>query len=249
MMKRSLRIGCIALCAVLATGCGNQDGNTRNDAGTETTPTAEATPTKEATPTAEATPTNEATPAAEVAPENEAQPTAGAASEPTAEEVPKAKTGNSGSEKDVGLEKAKSIALSDAGLKEKNVRFKKEKREWDDGRMVYEIEFYSGNKEYDYEIEASTGKVISRDYETEKHELESDHSKGTTITLKKAKQIALKKAGLAEKDGIWKKEKTDQEDGRMVYELKFISKKMEYEFEIDAESGKILEFEKESVYA
>lgn len=220
MRKRNIRIGCIALCAVLATGCSgrNRDDNEQNNV------VAEATPTTEAMPTAETTPTTETTPTAE--------------------------DGNTGDETEIGIDKAKSIALNDAGLKEENVHFIKEKQEMDDGRMVYEIEFYDDNKEYDYEIEASTGNIISKDYDIENHELTSDNSAetGTKITIEKAKKIALKKAGLTEKDGTWKKEKTDRDDGRIMYELEFISGEMEYDFEIDAESGSILEFEKESVY-
>lgn len=66
--------------------------------------------------------------------------------------------------------------------------------------------------------------------------------------IKKAKQIALERAGLREKDGHWEKAKTDREDGRLVYDLEFVSGEMEYEFEIDAKNGKILEYQKESVY-
>ena len=208
MTKKSLRIGCIALCVVLATGCSGRkdDRDAQNAVVAETTPTAETAPTSEA--------------------------------------------GGSESGTDIGIEQARSIALSDAGLEEKDVQFIKEKQEIDDGRMVYDIEFYSDNKEYDYEIEAATGNIISRDYDVENHELPSDHATegSNTITMEKAKKIALKKAGLTEKDGTWKKEKTDRDDGRMTYELEFVSGEMEYDFEIDAESGSILEFEKESIY-
>lgn len=67
------------------------------------------------------------------------------------------------------------------------------------------------------------------------------------ISMDEAKKIALKKANLTEKDGSWEKEKLDHENGRIVYELDFISGKTEYEFEIDAQDGKILEYKKESV--
>lgn len=214
MRKRNIRICCIVLCAVLATGCSgrNRDNNEQNNVVAEATPTTEAMPTAEITPTAE--------------------------------------DGNAGDGAEIGIDKAKSIALNDAGLKEADVHFIKEKQEMDDGRVVYELEFYNDNKEYDYEIEASTGNIISRDYDIENHELPSDNSAetGSKITIEKAKKIALKKAGLTEKDGTWKKEKTDRDDGRIMYELEFISGEMEYDFEIDAESGSILEFEKESVY-
>ena len=50
----------------------------------------------------------------------------------------------------IGLEKAKSIALKDAGVS--GVTFVKAKLDSDDGVRVYDIEFYKDNVEYDYEI-------------------------------------------------------------------------------------------------
>ncbi|RKI39721.1 hypothetical protein D7V86_15405 [bacterium D16-51] len=160
-------------------------------------------------------------------------------------------TDNGGNEKEIGIAKAKEIALEDAKLKESDVQFTKEGQDTEDGRTVYEIEFYNGDKEYDYEIDAVSGNIVSRDYEIENHKEpsgENSTGNGSAITLKEAKNIALKKAGLKEKDGTWKKEKEDQDDGRMTYELEFVSGEMEYEFEIDAETGNILDFDKESVY-
>ena len=65
----------------------------------------------------------------------------------------------------IGTEKAKSIALSDAGVS--GVRFEKAKLDHDDGRAVYEIEFEKGNKEYEYEIDALTGKILERDIDND----------------------------------------------------------------------------------
>lgn len=49
----------------------------------------------------------------------------------------------------------------------------KSKLDYDDGRQVYEIEFYvsgsSGYTEYDYEIEAATGKIVSYDHDAESY--------------------------------------------------------------------------------
>lgn len=67
------------------------------------------------------------------------------------------------------------------------------------------------------------------------------------VTLAQAKAIALKEAGISEKDGRWEKADEDRENGRMVYDLEFISGKQEYDFEIDVETGKVLEYKKESV--
>ena len=78
----------------------------------------------------------------------------------------------------------------------------------------------------------------------------ADKSTDTTshkeITMDEAKKIALEKAGLRESDGTWKQEKKEKENGRMVYELEFVKGKKEYEFEIDAEKGTILEYNVES---
>ena len=157
----------------------------------------------------------------------------------------------------IGKKKAKSIALKDAGLKKKKVHFTEAKLDYDNGRSVYNIEFYSRKKEYDYEIDATTGKILSRDWDKRDNKVPSknDTANGSTnndttnnkITMKEAKQIALKSIGLTENDGRWKKAKLDKDDGRFLYELEFISGKTEHEFEIDANSGEILEYDKEPI--
>lgn len=63
----------------------------------------------------------------------------------------------------IGVDKAKSIALKDAGLSASSVTFTKAKLDRDDGIRVYEIEFFTGSKEYEYEINAATGKIIDKD--------------------------------------------------------------------------------------
>ena len=72
----------------------------------------------------------------------------------------KVKTSTKKAAKDIGVEKAKSIALKDAGVS--NVKFTKAKVDYENGIKVYDIEFRKGNKEYDYEIEAATGKIRER---------------------------------------------------------------------------------------
>lgn len=74
----------------------------------------------------------------------------------------------------------------------------------------------------------------------------TDATSHKEITMDEAKKIALEKAGLRESDGTWKQEKKEKENGRMVYDLEFIKGKKEYEFEIDAEKGTILEYNVES---
>lgn len=66
----------------------------------------------------------------------------------------------------IGTEKAKQIALNHAGVSSSSATFTKTKLDRDDGIYVYEIEFISGEIDYDYEINATTGNVISFDTES-----------------------------------------------------------------------------------
>ncbi len=76
-----------------------------------------------------------------------------------------AASANSSNEDYIGKAKAKSIALSDAGLSEKNVRRLKAKLEREHRTMVYEVEFKSGRMEYEYEIDAASGAILQSDAE------------------------------------------------------------------------------------
>ncbi|MCD8013590.1 MAG: PepSY domain-containing protein [Lachnospiraceae bacterium] len=70
-------------------------------------------------------------------------------------------------------------------------------------------------------------------------------SSDTGISLDEAKAIALETAGFSESDVVFKKAKLDKEDGIMVYEIEFYQGQMEYECEINAATGAIIEFEAE----
>ena len=63
----------------------------------------------------------------------------------------------------IGVEKAKEIALSHAGLSGSDVRIKKAELDRDDGRYEYEIEFVSGRTEYEYTIDAVSGTILEHD--------------------------------------------------------------------------------------
>ena len=73
----------------------------------------------------------------------------------------------SGTVQDIGYAKAKSIALNHAGLNENQAYDMDIELDDEDGKLVYEVEFKSGNMEYDYEIDAASGAIL-------KHETELD---------------------------------------------------------------------------
>lgn len=60
----------------------------------------------------------------------------------------------------IGADRAKSIALSHAGVEESATRKLKIKKDREYGRTVYEVEFKVGGWEYDYDIDAVTGDIL-----------------------------------------------------------------------------------------
>ena len=64
------------------------------------------------------------------------------------------------------VEEAKQVALDYAGVKAADANFTKAHRDFDNGREVYEIEFYAFNTEYDMDVDDLTGKVtdFSKEY-------------------------------------------------------------------------------------
>jgi len=145
---------------------------------------------------------------------------------------------------DIGIEKAKEIAMSHAGVSAGSVSFIKAKLDHEDGVKVYDIEFYSGNVEYDYEINAATGAIVSFDQDIENYEIPTQPAAPTqaqtasVISVDKAKQIALSHAGVS--GASFKKVKLDTDDGVRVYEIEFKVGNVEYDYDIDASSGAII---------
>lgn len=166
---------------------------------------------------------------------------------PAAPAAPAPAAPTAGTSKTVTLDTAKQTALNHAGKTASEVTFVKAHQDFDDGQSIYEIEFVvqSGNsyQEYDYEISASTGAIISYDYDAESY---APPQQQTSKTEAEVRNIALAKVpGAKASDcSLW----LDSDDGRLIYEGKIIYNQMEYEFEIDAYSGTILEWDAESIY-
>ena len=143
----------------------------------------------------------------------------------------------------IGVEKAKAIALKDA--KVSDVTFVKVKLDTEDGVKVYDVEFYKGNVEYDYEIDAITGKIREKDLDIENYTIPQKKNKNknsnntSDIGVEKAKEIALRDVGVS---GVtFVKAKLDYEDGVRVYDIEFYKDNVEYDYEIDAATGQIRE--------
>lgn len=112
-----------------------------------------------------------------------------------------------------------------------------------DGVYEYEVEFYVGNLEYDYDIDAATGRIVSMDRDIEDDFQITDGASGQIISEDEAKKVALAKVPQATEQDM--RIHLDQDDGRRIYEGSIYVSGVEYEFEIDAASGVLLEWEED----
>ena len=162
-------------------------------------------------------------------------------------------------------EEAKNIALKHAGLKETEITGLRIEYDVERGAPEWDIDFRSGDWEYDYEIYAETGAVIKGEKEydpvkaTEPAPQETqppkesapqetkvtEPAKTETISAEEAKAIALKHAGLTESQvkGLWAE--YDVDDGIPEWDVEFYAGGMEYDYEIHAQTGAIRSWEKE----
>lgn len=145
-------------------------------------------------------------------------------------------------------EDAKNLALTHAGLTEAEVTFVKSGLDLENGRKVYDVEFYTKDfKEYDYEINAENGEIMDFDYDAEFYAPSAPAASDATVTEEEAKALAIAKVPGAALTDI-REFKLDRDDGRMEYEGTIVYDKMEYEFEINAATGEFLNWEAESVF-
>ena len=148
---------------------------------------------------------------------------------------------------------AEKIALEKAGLEE--VTHVWVEPDVDDGRPAYEVEIREGDWEYEYTVDAQTGAILEADKDYDPKPTKPDPKPeptpkpapepAKTLTAAEAKAIALAKAGVAEADAIRLRAELDIDDGRKEWEIEFYVGRWEYDFEIDAETGVILDWEKE----
>lgn len=158
----------------------------------------------------------------------------------------------------ISFEKAESLAKKEAnGGFVKDISFEEE-----DGEYYYEVEIVKDGMEYDYLINAKTGEVMvmgeyesyfdydddDDDYVVKKNESakpdkkpSGDKTNSGLISESKARNIVLSKIPGAKIRYI----KLEKDDGRYVYEGEAVLGKYEYEFEINASSGVIIDWGKD----
>lgn len=153
----------------------------------------------------------------------------------------------------ISLDDAKNAALTDAGLSASDVTYTKDRLDYDDGVSVYDIEFYTSDQSYDYEIDANTGAILQKSVEsfqnaagTNDGTTSGNQASGSYIDVEEAKSIALSHAGLSASDVTFSKTKLETDDGYTCYEIEFYQGRTDYDYKIDAVSGTVLEFDSET---
>lgn len=111
----------------------------------------------------------------------------------------------------------------------------------DDGIDIYKVKMTAGTKKYTLKYHARTGALIEYDWE-----LIASTSSGkeeTYIGTEKAQKVALAKVPGA----TVVKAKFEIDDGIPVYEVELIKGRYEYEYKIHAQTGNIVEYEKDLI--
>ena len=167
----------------------------------------------------------------------------------------------------IGLDQATKVALQNAGFEESDVTLLRGHFDRDDGISTYDIEFRgSDGFDYDYVISANDGTIIEANRELAEllsgaqNQQDSGQAQESTsqsggssqdtnyISADKAQSIALQHAGVSASDATFRKAHLDRDDGIYVYELEFVSGDLEYDYEIHATTGAILDWDRDSIY-
>ena len=133
-------------------------------------------------------------------------------------------------------------------LKERDGTFLKASLNKEDAQEIYELKFKTAQKTYEYKLLAKDGTILEKDMETNAASgSEPENNKGNStasqqlISKADARSRALQDAGVSAKAATFTKTKLDYENGRQVYEIEFVTATMEYDYELDAESGAVRE--------
>ena len=149
----------------------------------------------------------------------------------------------------ITADKAKSIALSDAGVSEADALGLRVKQDWDDGVALYEVEFRAGGAEYEYDIRLSDGVILKseRDEDNNYTFFASASGSGALVGEAAAQSAALTHAGVSESQTSYLSCHLEYDDGRLeCYEVEFRVGDTEYEYEIGPYDGAVWKAERET---
>ena len=129
-----------------------------------------------------------------------------------------------------------------------NVQFTEYDADDNEYGQVYEVEFKANGYKYKYEIDANNGTILKNTKKKLKTTVKTTTSKSSAyIGVKAAKAVALKHAKLTGTKVTYTKAKLTTDDGVKVYDIEFRTADNEYDYEINAKTGKVVEFSVEPI--
>ena len=140
----------------------------------------------------------------------------------------------------IGENTAISKALKNAGTTRSAVWDLECEKDKDDGVTVYEVEFKKGRTEYSYKINAKTGAVREKSVEYGYR-----YSSGKLIGQTAAIDKAFAFSGISKASATNLVCRYDYDEGKAVYEVKFRKGSWKYEYDVNARTGKIVEYSRE----
>ena len=167
----------------------------------------------------------------------------------------------------ISKNEVKDIIAANMNVNSGDLYFEDIDFEFDKG--VYEVEVYYQNRDYEYKIDAKEGKVIYTDFRNintnnSQNNSNNNNSNGSnnsnsnnqnslnnvtaSISLDKAKNIAVTNAGVDINSVKFTREELDHDNHTLVYELEFFYNNIEYDYEINATTGDIISYDKDSIY-
>ena len=132
---------------------------------------------------------------------------------------------------------ALAIALSNAGVSEEDAYNVKVERDGDNGIDIFDIEFETDYGDYDFEVAVDGGRIVGADYEVDEEWVYRQTE--SPISIEEAESLVRGKA--SDPDGEIHI-RQEGGDGRPRYEGSYFSGDMEYEFEIDPNTGIIFDW-------
>ena len=139
---------------------------------------------------------------------------------------------------EVSREEALAIAYANASAPEADAYNVKAERDEEGGIPIWDIEFETEYGDYDFEVAVSGGRIVGADYEVDDEWL--DRLGGSPVTAEEAKTLLAGKAPGASAGDIALRE--ERSDGRTRYEGEFYGDGIKYEFELDAATGVIYDW-------
>lgn len=140
-------------------------------------------------------------------------------------------------------EEAIAAAVKHAGVDPAALGTVKCELDRENGKVYYDVEFKLNGFEYDYKINSADGSVLKADVDIDDDGKENGEvvTPNDGITKEEALAIAYADAGVSEKDVYVIGAPLDKDDGVVHYDVEFRVGNTEYEYEIDAKTGAILD--------